>query len=132
MNARSTVNTPFKDFSVPNRPPVTFATRLSYLRWLRVLDTHTFESLVQFAAFAGVNYGLYMKWQDSAEPPDQRPTAKAFLSAGLARLGATEDWLLDGEGAAPRPELWELWKARGALPVSVDVPLPKPAKQKKA
>jgi hypothetical protein len=128
----NSVNTRPKDFFVPHRTPVTFATRVSYLRWLRVLETHAFESQKDFAAFAGVNYGLYMKWEDSPEPPTDRGTAKAFLSGGLTRLGATEGWLLDGQGAAPRPELWELWKARGALPVTVDVPLAKPAKKKSA
>jgi hypothetical protein len=133
MNDRSAVKYPSKDFFVIKPAPVTFAARLRYLRWLRVLETHVFENHRQFADFAGVNYGLYMKWQDSDSPPDTRATASAFLGGGLRALGASEGWLLDGKDTeVPRPELWELWKERGAMKVEVTKLLAKPRKKNKA
>lgn len=127
MNARSYVNSPFKDFSVAKPPPDSFAARLSYLRWLRIRETGVFENAREFSEFAGVTYALYVKWQDSLVAPPQRATAMSFLSAGLSKVfGATDKWLLDGHGEPPQPALWAVWTApvpkRGTKVADLDVP----------
>lgn len=114
MDDHAFVNTSVKDSynSVANKG---FGGRLDYLRWLWQTATQQFGSNREFAEFTGVNYDLFMKWHDSAESPPVRATAKAFVSGGLAKLGATEDWLIDGKGEPPQPELWELWSRTGRL-----------------
>jgi hypothetical protein len=42
-------------------------------------------------------------WRDEA--PDGRRN-----TSGLAKyLNVTEEWLIDGEGEPPRPDLWSVW-----------------------
>lgn len=94
-----------------------FADRLAYVRWLRQAGRTEVESLRAFSAAIGVEYAWLHKWADSARAPTRRPEIKALM-AGLAPMGITEEWLIDGTGTPPMPTLWRgVWiKARGEIP----------------
>lgn len=94
-----------------------FDDRMAYVRWLRDMGHTEPEKLTAFAAAIGVKYDWLYKWIDSPKPPSRRAEIKALV-AGLEAMGVTEDWLIDGKGAAPEPALWKRWLAEAQNPLS--------------
>lgn len=82
-----------------------FSERLAYARWVRQLRTRGAESDKQLAELSGLSYVWLSKWKKRPDAPTER-----LLCRALARyLFVEEDWLLDGEGEPPRPDLWPDW-----------------------
>ena len=92
-----------------------FSARLAYIRWLRDMGKTESENTREFVEAIGVEYAWFQKWKDSERPPTRRPEIKALVS-GIASMGVTEDWLIDGSGAPPRPELWKHWLEERSKP----------------
>lgn len=88
-------------------PTSTFADRLAYLRWRWAAGAIKATDLA-FAQSLGVGEKWYAKWKVSDRAPGGRDEHKAIAT----RIGApVADWLYDGEGEPPEPELWVRWKA---------------------
>lgn len=90
--------------------PSTFAERLAYARWVRVVP----ETDQDFAARLGLSKAWVTKWKDRPDaPPGRRESAKL-----AAALDVTEAWLMNGVGQPPSPELWAgfLTKYRAGQP----------------
>lgn len=90
-----------------------FAERLAYARWLRVVD----ETDADLAGRAGVTAPWLAKWKLRVDSPPGRKEGPALARA----LGVREEWLLDNEGAAPRAGEWPAWLAKWrAAPAKAD------------
>lgn len=88
-----------------------FAERLAYWRWLRNEGKLAPETDGKFAAAVGVGPKWLGKWKGSHKAPDGLTEALA-LSAALADVGGTLDWLYKGTGVPPRPKDWARWYAQ--------------------
>lgn len=82
----------------PSVTPSTFAERLAYARWVRVVP----ETDQDFAARLGLSKAWVTKWKDRPDAPPGRREATKLAAA----LEVSEGWLMNGEGAPPSPELW--------------------------
>lgn len=82
-----------------------FSERLAYARWVRQLVSTGAETDSDLATRAGLSYVWLAKWKKRPDAPTER-----LLCRALARyLFVDEEWLLDGIGEAPHPELWSDW-----------------------
>lgn len=99
----------------------TFAERLAYARWVRLLTTSLpEESDKDLAGRIGVTPPWLAKWKGRADAP---PGRRELL--GLARaLECSDDWLVDEHtGDAPLTALWHDWlAARHGHPVALTDP----------
>lgn len=94
-------------------PHTAFSKRLAYLRWLDGLGRLSQESDAEFAARVGVTYGWLKKWMRRDDSPVDRHKAAALAAAfDDAPVGR---WLLDEEGAPPRPDLWAIWEGQNPV-----------------
>lgn len=91
-----------------------FPDRLAYLRWLRNLGRVVPEKDGELAKAWGVGLQWLRKWKRRPEAPEGRTEATAIGKA-LEPMGTTVEWLYDGAGAAPRPDLWREWLVARAL-----------------
>lgn len=92
-------------------PGTGFRERLAYVRWLRARGQTVVENDTELAAELGVGYEWLKKWAKRSDAP---PGLAHYdiLAAALAPMGVSVDWLYDGTGAPPSPELWGLWCER--------------------
>lgn len=90
-----------------------FDVRLAYARWLDGQGRLMAESDADFAERAGVGYQWFAKWRKRRDAPRDRDLTRRLVDT----LGVNGDWLLDGKGAAPEPDLWRRWIAAAAKPV---------------
>lgn len=83
----------------------TFRERMAYARWVRQLSGRGAESDRELADLSGLGYDWVHKWKQRDDAPVER-----LMSRALARyLLVDEEWLLDGIGDPPRPDLWADW-----------------------
>lgn len=99
-----------------------FDVRFGYLRWLRYLTDGEPPSFAEIGKAVGGDDPLVGQtvsgWARRDTATDSRKNNR-----GLAvYFGVSEAWLVDGEGEAPRPELWRVWVAARTAPKH---PLPK-------
>jgi hypothetical protein len=87
-----------------------FADRLAYVRWLRARGKRAPETDTEFAANVGVGAKWLGKWKNKPNAPEGR-TEAAAISAALAGMGVSLDWLYDGKGSPPEPIAWKRWLA---------------------
>lgn len=76
----------------------TFAERLAYARWLRVVV----ETDQDFARRLGLSKAWVTKWKDRPDAPPGRREAERLTAA----LEVAEGWLMNGAGDPPQPESW--------------------------
>lgn len=93
----------------------TFRERLAYLRWLKHLvvgEPPTKEAIGEAVNRSGA---WVSKWEDSPTAPKDY-TVHAPLAA---YFDVGRDWLIEGVGEAPDPDLWTRWRlARGIKPTA--------------
>jgi transcriptional regulator with XRE-family HTH domain len=96
-----------------------FAERLAYVRWVRQARLRRYENDRQLAAALGVGEKWLGKWKDSTKAPEGRSEASA-IEAVLGR--PTTEWLYDGVGEPPNPELWQAWLDEHAFAGGAEIP----------
>lgn len=89
-------------------PDIGFRDRLAYVRWLRARGKTKMERDTELAEGLGVGYEWLKKWGRRAEAPQGRREYDAIRRA-LTPIGVSVDWLYDGIGETPHPELWAFW-----------------------
>jgi hypothetical protein len=89
-------------------PEIGFRDRLAYVRWLRARGKTRMEKDTELAEGLGVGYEWLKKWGRRAEAPEGRTQYEAIRRA-LEPIGVAVDWLYDGVGETPHPELWAFW-----------------------
>lgn len=90
---------------------------MGYMLWLRHLERGEIPGFAEIGRDVGEAIGsaaltgqAVSGWLRRDEAPDSYRNNKALAAV----LGADEVWLIDGNGDAPRPELWAVWaEARG-------------------
>lgn len=110
-----------------------FDIRFGYLRWLYHLQTAKPLDFAELArelrgpAEAPTLSGQTISgWAKRSKATDSRKHMRALATY----FAVAEDWLIDGHGEPPRPELWRVWEAARSRPVPVMAPKlePVPAK----
>jgi len=96
-----------------------FGSRFRYILWLRYLETG--EPPVQAAIGRGVAKAAGLPkaisgqavgaWMEREVAPDGRRNTSALA----VYLEVPEPWLIDGEGEAPRRDLWAIWSDARAV-----------------
>lgn len=92
--------------------PSSFGERFGYALWLFHLRTGKPARYSVVGAKAGRTGEAIGAWLKAAKAPDAHsirdPTAKY--------LGVGADWLFDGKGEVPEPDLWARWQAARRRP----------------
>lgn len=91
-----------------------YAERYAYLLWVRAAGRMYPEGDNDVERGAGVTRQWIQKWRRLNQAPNDRILTRALVRFMNEPYGwNVEEWLLDGAGEPPRPELWDFWvKAR--------------------
>jgi transcriptional regulator with XRE-family HTH domain len=97
-----------------------FSVRFGYVRWLFHLLTGEAPGFAEIGKAIGVTGQAVSGWAKRESAPASYASNKALV----AYFGASEAWLIEGQGGPPRPDLWDVWLAArtrkgGALPPAI-------------
>lgn len=96
-------------------PAPAFGERYAYVLWLRSAGRIHPEGDNDVAAGAGITRQWLQKWRRKNQAPNERLMTRNLVRFLETPYGwALEDWLLDGVGGPPRPDLWAVWSAARA------------------
>jgi len=96
-----------------------FSERLGFALWLYALNhggrVPGNATIARAVGRTGPAVTVWLK--QNYAPPDYEPKDSQRLKAPLHQaladyLAVPKDWLIDGEGDAPEPDLWKQWLAR--------------------
>lgn len=90
-------------------PAPSFGERYAYVIWLRAAGRLNAEGDNDVAAGADVTRQWIQKWRRRDQAPNERLMTRNLVRFLENPIGPLEDWLLDGVGEPPRPELWQVW-----------------------
>lgn len=89
--------------------PSTFGLRLGYANWLYHLSTGEPLTLAAIAKAVGRTGPAVGSWFARALPPPDYLDGTPLHEPLASTLGVSKEWLINGHGDAPMPDLWKIW-----------------------